>query len=265
MAGSSRIPDTFRLDGGSVIDTDASHGIGRALARGFAKAGAGVAIPHAKPCDRTEKLLDETSVLSRNRTCISQIDIGTPEDLSRMAAEAEAHLERINGPVNEDPTGLSAAPEDVKLAQLQLMIRVSLTGPYLAFPGGGSADEPPADGGDRKIRLTIDADGQLRTEAGALPRGKGGYVPAAQVLRRGVGASQLSGRRPCAWLHPHRVARPDHRPRPAGSQRALVQARGAESVLGRGGTRLRRRLPAPDAPTCMTREEMVVDGSFTLR
>ena len=137
MAGSTRIPDTFCLDGESVIGTDSSHGIGRALARCLAGAGADVAVPCEMPLHRAERLLDKAKALDRDRACVSRANIGTPENLSRMAAVAGERFDRIDSPVNDAGTAHNATDEDVKLDELEQMIRINLAGVYLSCQAVG--------------------------------------------------------------------------------------------------------------------------------
>ncbi|MFN8439835.1 MAG: SDR family oxidoreductase [Caldilineaceae bacterium] len=88
----------FRLDGSVVIITGAGRGIGAAIARVFADAGANLLI-----CSRTEAdLLELRAQLQSDSTQVHTIalDLANPKHASILISEAVAHFGRIDTIVN---------------------------------------------------------------------------------------------------------------------------------------------------------------------
>ena len=265
MADSKPVLDTFRLDGKSAIVTGASRGIGRALAWGLAEAGADVAILFEKERERAESLLDEVRALGRGRSYVSQVDIGTPEDLTRMAAEAEERFGRIDILLNNAGIAHNAAAEDMTLAEWERMIRINLTGVFLSCQAVGRVMIR------QKAGVIVNV-GSLSAKIVNYPQKQAHYNAAK------AGVHLLTKCLAVEWA-PHNIrinalvpgyihtelldpiiardpqGAEDHWRKPAVQDRFGRPEELASAVV----------YLASDASTFMTGEEMVIDGGYTLR
>lgn len=88
------ILDQFRLDGQVALVTGASRGIGRAIARGLAEAGADVALASRTVAD-LETLAAEIEGLGR-RALVLPTDVGDPAQVRQMVERTVAGLGRLD-------------------------------------------------------------------------------------------------------------------------------------------------------------------------
>ena len=265
MADSMPVLNTFRLDGKSVIVTGASRGIGRALAWGLAEAGADVAILYEKERERAESLLDEVRALGRGRSYVSQVDIGAPEDLTRMAAEAEERFGRIDILVNNAGIAHNAAAEDLTLSEWERMIRINLTGVFLSCQAVGRVMIRQKSG----VIVNV---GSLSAKIVNYPQKQAHYNAAkagVHLLTKCLAVEWapynirinvlVPGYIHTELLDPIIARDPqgaeDHWRKPAVQNRFGRPDELASAVV----------FLASDASTFMTGEEMVIDGGFTLR
>lgn len=79
--------------------TGASSGIGRDIARLLAKEGARIVVT-ARRLDRLEALVEEMTGLGAGAAFAVQGDLARPEEVERIASEAEAHLGHVDVLVN---------------------------------------------------------------------------------------------------------------------------------------------------------------------
>jgi NAD(P)-dependent dehydrogenase (short-subunit alcohol dehydrogenase family) len=141
--------DRFRCDGKVVIVTGASRGIGRALALGFADAGAAV-VCAARSIDACESVAAEI-VTSGGRAIAVRTDIG---DLSAHAAlidAARATYGRLDVLVNNAGVLKPHVTTRVSEAELDRMYEVNLKGPL--FLSVTALDLLAADGGGAIVNI----------------------------------------------------------------------------------------------------------------
>ena len=86
---------TLSLAGRCALITGSSRGIGAAMARAFATAGADVAVHYAGRGDEAEKVAAEVRALGR-RAAVVQADLGEPAGAARCFAGAISGLGRID-------------------------------------------------------------------------------------------------------------------------------------------------------------------------
>lgn len=136
----------FRLDGKAALVVGAGLGIGRAIALGFAEAGAGVACLDFDPAGAAETAAAITT--AGGRAIAARCDVTVPSSIAEALAQAMATLGPprvlVNGAATREPTGtiVEIGPEWWNNA-----IAVNLSGAYLtsravipamAAAGGGS-------------------------------------------------------------------------------------------------------------------------------
>ncbi|PZG14403.1 SDR family NAD(P)-dependent oxidoreductase [Nonomuraea aridisoli] len=120
--------DRFRLDGKVAVVTGASSGLGVALARGMAEAGADVVIG-ARRADRlaqTRRLVEETG-----RRCLAvATDVSRPEDCDALVAAAVEGLGHIDVLINNAGIGTAVPALRETPEEFRQVIDVNLLGTY---------------------------------------------------------------------------------------------------------------------------------------
>jgi NAD(P)-dependent dehydrogenase (short-subunit alcohol dehydrogenase family) len=120
----------FELEGKTAIVTGASRGIGKAVAMGFAKAGANLVLVSRNP-SALEGVAREVEKTGRKSLKIPA-DIGNPKDISKVVESTLKVFPRIDILLNN--AGISpilSRAEEVKLNEWEEIIRVNLTGTFL--------------------------------------------------------------------------------------------------------------------------------------
>jgi NAD(P)-dependent dehydrogenase (short-subunit alcohol dehydrogenase family) len=121
--------DRFRLDGETAIVTGGDRGIGRAIARGLAEAGADVVVANRDAeagRSAAEAIADATDV----ETAAVPTDVTDPED---PPALAEATVERFGGVdvlVNNAGVTLNTPAEEMTDEEFARVVDVNLTGAF---------------------------------------------------------------------------------------------------------------------------------------
>jgi NAD(P)-dependent dehydrogenase (short-subunit alcohol dehydrogenase family) len=120
----------FQLTGKVAIVTGASRGIGEAIAKGFAKAGADLVLV-SRNKEALEKVAKEIRDLGRKAFSIGA-DIGVAEEIQRTVDTALERFPRIDILVNN--AGISPVlkrAEELALNEWENILRVNLTGTFL--------------------------------------------------------------------------------------------------------------------------------------
>ncbi|MFF8955355.1 SDR family NAD(P)-dependent oxidoreductase [Streptomyces sp. NPDC014894] len=121
------ILDLFRLDGRVAIVTGASSGLGVAVARGLAEAGADVVLA----ARRTARLADTAALVERagRRALCVRADVSSPEDC-RAVAEAASGLGRVAVLVNNAGVAEAVPASRETPEQFRGVLDVNLFGAY---------------------------------------------------------------------------------------------------------------------------------------
>ncbi len=126
----------FQLEGKIAIVTGASRGIGEAIAKGFARAGADLVLV-SRNLSALEKVSKEIEGLGRKALPVSA-DIGNPEEIQKAIEATLKVFPRIDVLLNN--AGISPVlkkAEEMTLKQWEEVIRVNLTGTFLFCQAAG--------------------------------------------------------------------------------------------------------------------------------
>jgi 3-oxoacyl-[acyl-carrier protein] reductase len=118
-----------KLEGKIALVTGASRGIGREISLAFAREGADVAVNYNKSPGAAESLVAEIAELGRRAVAIPG-DVGEPDDIERMVAEAMSAFGRIDILVN-NAGFLDIYPvQDMPLAAWDAIMATHLRGTF---------------------------------------------------------------------------------------------------------------------------------------
>ena len=127
--------DLFRLDGQAAIVVGGAGGLGAAIARGLAEAGAEVAVADTNAA-QAKVIADELTAAGR-RTLAVTVDVSDAESVERMAGEVETRLGPVEILVNSAGITHRGPAVDFPAAQWHRVIAVNLTGVFLASQAVG--------------------------------------------------------------------------------------------------------------------------------
>jgi len=126
----------FQLTGKTAIVTGASRGIGKAIAKGFAQAGANLVLV-SRNITALEEVAKEIKTFGREVLPIAA-DIGNPEEIQKAIDQTLKVFPRIDILVNN--AGISPIlkkAEEVTLREWEEIVRTNLTGTFLFCQGVG--------------------------------------------------------------------------------------------------------------------------------
>jgi glucose 1-dehydrogenase len=125
-----RVPPQKMLLGQKALVTGASSGIGRAIARALADAGADVVVNYVSGKDKALELVGEIEA-NGTRALAIQADVGDEMQVQSMFKEAIRELGTLDILVNNAGLQQDAAFHELTLAQWNRVINVNLTGQFL--------------------------------------------------------------------------------------------------------------------------------------
>jgi glucose 1-dehydrogenase len=125
-----RVPPQKMLLGQKELVTGASSGIGRAIARALADAGADVVVNYVSGKDKALELVGEIEA-NGTRALAIQADVGDEMQVQSMFKEAIRELGTLDILVNNAGLQQDAAFHELTLAQWNRVINVNLTGQFL--------------------------------------------------------------------------------------------------------------------------------------
>jgi glucose 1-dehydrogenase len=118
------------LEGQKAIVTGASAGIGEAIARHLAAAGAAVAVNYRSDPDSAKKIVDEIQAQGGEAIAI-QADVSKEEAVHKLFEEALAHFGTLDILINNAGRQNDAPFTEMTPDQWRSVIDVNLTGPFL--------------------------------------------------------------------------------------------------------------------------------------
>jgi gluconate 5-dehydrogenase len=127
--------DMFRLDGSTAIVTGAAGGLGSAIARGVAQAGATVAVADIDP-GRTRAVAEAISRDGQHAIPV-EIDVTSWEGVERVVGDVEGRLGPVDVLVNCAGITRRNAAVDFRQADWERIIAVNLTGVFVASQAVG--------------------------------------------------------------------------------------------------------------------------------
>ena len=119
-------PNLFDLTGRVAVVTGGSKGLGRAMARGFAQAGADVVIS-SRHTDELEKALPEILDGTGRRGLIVTVDLSKRSEAERLAKTALAQMGRVDILVNNAGTNVPSPIDQVKDEDWDRVIELNLS------------------------------------------------------------------------------------------------------------------------------------------
>jgi NAD(P)-dependent dehydrogenase (short-subunit alcohol dehydrogenase family) len=131
------ILDSFSLDGKVAIVTGASSGLGVAFAKGFAEAGADVAI-----CARRVEKLEATRQGIEDmghRVIAINADVSRPEDCQRVVDETVANLGKVDILINNAGVATAVPATRETPEEFRQVIDINLNGSYFMAQACGRA------------------------------------------------------------------------------------------------------------------------------
>jgi NAD(P)-dependent dehydrogenase (short-subunit alcohol dehydrogenase family) len=120
--------DRFRLDGQTAVVVGGAGGLGSAMARGLAEAGAAVAVADVG-IDRAQRVADEIAKAGGRALAVA-VDVADAGSVERMAVQVEERLGPIEALVNSAGITHRCAAADFPEAEWHRVITVNLTGVF---------------------------------------------------------------------------------------------------------------------------------------
>lgn len=162
----------MQLDGKIALVTGAGRGIGKALALGFAKAGAHIAVVSRTPTE-IEATAREAQALG-GQSLVIEADISQPQDVQRVADEVRTRFGRLDILVNNAALRMNQLGKkdsyyipfvDLNLDDWDTAMNVNLRGPFLCIKECLPLMRNSAEGSV----INISAGGGKRGMAGRVP------------------------------------------------------------------------------------------------
>jgi NAD(P)-dependent dehydrogenase (short-subunit alcohol dehydrogenase family) len=125
----SSISQRFRLDGRHVVVTGGAQGIGNAIARAVAEAGASVAVldvDKSRSAEAAAELAHDPGATMIGLAC----DVSSYDQVSAAREELERQWGRADTLVNNAGIGYNAPAEEMSVAEWERMLKVNLSGVF---------------------------------------------------------------------------------------------------------------------------------------
>ncbi len=123
------IENEFKLSGKVAMVTGASRGLGRAIAKGLASAGADLVV-NARSRDDLENLKKEIRTLGRSAT-VADFDLNRVEEIAAFYDNILQQVEKVDILVNVAGVNLRKAAVEWTLEEWESILRLNLTVPFV--------------------------------------------------------------------------------------------------------------------------------------
>jgi NAD(P)-dependent dehydrogenase (short-subunit alcohol dehydrogenase family) len=222
---SDYLQQLFSLDGRVAVVTGGSSGIGKAMARALAGAGAKVVLVARQPAPLDETVTELTSA-GREAASVSA-DLGEPEQVSGAARELTGFFGEPDILVNAAAVNLRPPLPQLTMADWERTIAVNLTAPFLLGQrfGPGMAER----GWGRIINIASQQAFRAFASSGAYGASKGGLMS----LTRSQGEAWSSSGVCCNVIVPGFVPTPMNQR--IASDPVISAALAARTMIGRNG------------------------------
>jgi NAD(P)-dependent dehydrogenase (short-subunit alcohol dehydrogenase family) len=119
---------SLSADGKVVVVTGASKGLGRAMALGFAEAGADLVVASRK-LERCQQVADEVATLGRQALAV-RCHVGDWDQCAELVDRAVARFGRIDVLVNNAGIATHRETEDISLDYWRAALDINITAPF---------------------------------------------------------------------------------------------------------------------------------------
>jgi NAD(P)-dependent dehydrogenase (short-subunit alcohol dehydrogenase family) len=256
----SELDRLFRLDGRVAVVTGASSGIGVALVRGLAEAGARVVLA-ARRIDRLRQLADELDAAGAE-ACAVACDVTDADDVDQLVAASLDLFGAVDVLINNAGMTEVVPAEVESLQTFREILDVNLHGLFLCAQRFGRVMLEAGHGSIVNVASVLGLVGAGQIPQASYAASKGAAINvtrelAAQWARRGVRVNALAP----AWFESEMTADM------FADERSLSWIR-KRTPMGRPGSVAELVGPvlflASDASSYVTGHTLVVDGGWTI-
>jgi len=145
MSGSTTVLDQFKLDGQVALVTGGSRGLGAAIARALAEAGATTVLGARKLAD-CEATAQSIATATGQTSLGLALDVTSEASVDAAVAETVRRFGRLDILVNSAGINIRRPIEDLTLAEFRSVIDTNLTGTWLACRAAARVMKPRRSG-----------------------------------------------------------------------------------------------------------------------